>query len=142
MKMRHVEAFRDVWNQIESGVKAALEHQSEGLMAGDVFASLKSKEALLFMDGESFFIVKKITNALGEKALLCWIAFGADIAAESAVARYQPDIVEIAKREGCSEIHFVSTRRGYDRLMPPLGWRMLHTRYRLRLLESHEGESR
>lgn len=122
--------FRVQWDRVLPGVRAALEHQKEGLRPEDIYFELRSGKAHLFMGDDGFVILTEILTHTGAKEMLIWLAYS--WAQAPVMKQYMPAIDEIAMQARYAAIQFVSTRRGYDRALPQ-GWDIMHTRWRRRL---------
>lgn len=110
---------------IRDGVASALEHDTEGAMPEDVFASLMGGHSQLWMaftgdDPESGgplgFIVTREIFTPGGKEFLVWLAYhnGAD---EASMADYMAQIATMARNFECRRVT-VESPRPYHRAVP------------------------
>jgi hypothetical protein len=120
----HPGDYRAQWERILPGIRAALQHQQEGLRPEDVFAELKFGISKLFLSDSGFVILKR-----DGEALLVHLAYST--ARGSVVMAHKAAVAAIAGEQGCKFIDWVSTRRGYQRLAPAIGAYALHTRWRM-----------
>ena len=110
---------------MREGVAMALEHDTDGTMPEDVFASLMAGHSTAYMafsddnperGGPLGFIITREMFTPGGKELLVWIGYhnGED---EARSADYWPQIVDFARAAGCDRIT-VESPRPYHRAVP------------------------
>jgi hypothetical protein len=117
---------RERWNRhIRGGVISALEHDTDGAMAEDVFASLMGGHSQLWMGfyqddrergGSAGFIITREMFTPQGKELLVWLAYhnGGD---EATTADFMPQVAEIARQSGCFRVA-IESPRPYHRAVP------------------------
>lgn len=121
-------AIRACWGRyMRGGVAAALEHDTDGAMPEDVFASLMGGHSNAFMaftgdDPErggplGFIITRELFTPSG-KELLVWIGYhnGDD---ETRTAHYMAQIADMARAAGCHRVA-IESPRPYHRAVPAM----------------------
>lgn len=115
---------RRIWNiYMRQGVVAALEHDTDGAMPEDVFASLMAGHSRAFVSHyrddplagyEGFLIVREMFKP-GGRELLVWLGYhNGD---ETRTADYMPQLADVARAAGCDRIT-IESPRPYHRAVP------------------------
>jgi hypothetical protein len=116
---------RECWGRyMRSGVAAALEHDTDGTLPEDVFASLMAGHSRALMSfynddpvaaaPEGFLVVREM-HVPGGKELLVWLGYhNGD---EARTADYMPQIAEFARDNGCFRVA-IESPRPYHRAVP------------------------
>lgn len=109
-----ITAIRAVWPLLRDRILAL----SEGWAwtVEDVFLAVISGDAFLWTTqwGEGFVILQ-VHAAPYESDLHVWIACNDTIAR---AGEYMPQLIEIARENGCQRVTFDSHRRGWERELP------------------------
>lgn len=127
--------YREYWDRIRPGIVECLKHQHEGMVPEDVFADLRSGNAVLFLCEDCFVVVKSTWAGNGDKQLLIWMAYSfvkRRPDQESILQEYTPDLEQIARTTDSWFMTFASARKGYERALPE-GWEHLCTTWRRRI---------
>lgn len=119
-------AIRQWWSRyIRGGVASALEHDTDGAMPEDVFASLMGGHSQLHMlftnddpenGGPQGFIITRELFTPGGKEFLVWIGYhnGDD---EARTADFMPQIADMARAADCHRVA-IESPRPYHRAVP------------------------
>jgi|WetSurSiteA1Bulk_404760.scaffolds.fasta_scaffold257206_1 hypothetical protein len=120
--------LNSVWDIIKPGIENILEElntniQREFWIPEDVFHQIKEEKAVLLTCPEGWVVIRVDQDKYsGVKVLRIWLAYAYNQAGKDIRELAQNDLDIIAKNYGCSFIEWQTTRRGWDRLAPPLGY--------------------
>lgn len=120
------EEVRSRWpGYMRAGVVAALEHDTDGTLPEDVFASIMAGHSRALMSfynddptngPEGFLVVREIFTA-GGKELLVWLGY--HNGEETRTADYMPQIADFALANDCRRVT-IESPRPYHRAVPGL----------------------
>lgn len=79
--------------------------------------AIRNRMAYLFVRDADGFVLKPVVEA-GGCGVLVWAGWGSD----GAPARHLPEVKRLARMIGARWIRFHSTRRGWLRAAPKMGW--------------------
>lgn len=77
----------------------------------------RNKQAFLFVRGADGFVLKPVMEA-GVCGVLVWVGWGE----QGAPVRHLPEVKRLARMIGARWLRFHSTRRGWLRAAPKMGW--------------------
>lgn len=116
--------IRDHWDRIRPGVQCVISLSKADYRPEDVYAACVQGLAALYVDDPGFVILAPQVNVFtGRRELLVWIAWAEG---NGLIERYQPEIDDIARREGFEALVCWSNRRGFGRVPD---WREVATVY-------------
>lgn len=113
--------YRQAWDQILPALTKTLKRFGNGLRPEDVYCDLRMGMAALYLCEDGFIIFKVSTNAVGQRELLVNWAYSHS--REKVIAKYSDDIDCIARELNCKTESMITSRRGYERALPP-SWRL------------------
>lgn len=129
--------YREHWERIKPGVIEVLQYRDDGMIPEDVFAEMRSGNAVLFLCEDCFVIVKQTHTGIGQRVLHIEMAYAFDrrgMDQESILHDYLDELDEIGRKAECQMQSFSSPRRAYDRKgVLPDGWYYATTTWRRRI---------
>lgn len=94
--------------------------EQEPELVSYVVKACQSRRAFCFSKGSDWLVVEPV--ALPTPHLLVVAAY---CRSGNGIARYENDVFALARHINVNKIHFRSQRKGYQRVMPKRGWRLL-----------------
>ena len=113
----------DVYRVVEKHIHTIGEQAGRPSLFADVYKACDQGEAFLFMDGESFTILKPIVEQ-GLSKLLVWVAYSK---VGNAYEQFMPFIEERAKELQVDEIEFWTALETMNRFVRSKGWTKKYT---------------
>jgi hypothetical protein len=112
------DALRIVWPMIVDRIRDLSEEYGDGWLAEDVYVELSTNCAYLWgTENMAGFVVLVILTAPWGKDLNVWIADNETV--ENA-AFYWPQLLQMARDNGCQRVVFESARKGFAKAIPDL----------------------
>lgn len=106
MRFITVPELYHVWKDVRKGLWAIKDKCKEKWIPEDVYVSLVSGKSQLFLLDNGFVIVYVRKTWDGDE-LFVWCAYSDD---GDAIEKYEPDVMELAKKAGAIRIAFESPR--------------------------------
>lgn len=86
-------------------------------LSAELQDAIRNRVAFLFVRGDDGFVLKPISEQ-GATGVLVWVGWGDGGAPE----RHLPEVKRLARMIGARWLRFHSTRRGWLRVAPRIGW--------------------
>jgi hypothetical protein len=104
--------LHSVWFQVRSGLEVVLEKSFETWIPEDVYCSIKTNNAQLFMFDGGFMVVQSIKDQwTNEPSLHIWITYHETNADVNLVNEFSSNLRQLANNAGINKITFGSKRR-------------------------------
>ena len=134
IKLEQIPALKlhEVWPQVLPGLEVVRKRVSPEWMPEDVYATLKTNLATLYMcysEGEymGFMVLApKLDEYSGKRSLLVWIAYSKSWQATSEGLH---EVYKIAKQGGFQAVHFYSPRVAWGRRLRSEGFMMTEIKF-------------
>ncbi len=123
--------IKDCIQQIETPLKKIGARSLLPDFYSDTVNLLKSEQALLFMKGESFVVLKPIVEQ-GTPKILVWAVYGRH---GNSIKKHLPQFKRIAKEIGTEALQFWTNIPGLQRYYPRLGARYVRDFQHLQIWE-------
>ena len=123
--------IREAWPIVWEGLQEVASLTDAEWIPEDIYDAVVAGKAFLFMDSsdkESFLVLSQYRHPyLNRDVLIVDVAYNKT---GDAIARYQPEIEELAKASKSSYIEFSSPRAGFKRVAAKHGYETVCTIYR------------
>ena len=118
--------IRREWDWVRPGLERALAKSAEKLRPEDVYAEVVTGQAQMFAAPDGFVIWKvHVCPYTGHRTLWVWFVWGEG---GDMIARYQDQLVELARHAEADRLAFQSARRGYERALDE-NWSVARVEY-------------
>jgi hypothetical protein len=103
--------IHSVWNEVKRGIEVIIVRSNEKFTPEDVYASIKSGLAQLFMIDDGFTVLQNIRNEFTNQPVLhIWLTYHSK-ANDDISADFHSNLLKLADNIGAKEITFTSPRR-------------------------------
>lgn len=130
--------LNNYWPVMESAIQKILDDinkdiKQEFWLPADVFASIKSGEAVLYWGDDCFVVMQiRVDKYSTMKKAFVWIAHSFE-PTRNVMEATLPDVQEIAKQWGCQFLEFSTIRKGFAKAAISMGYSAGPSSYIMRI---------